>query len=277
MEIKTLVENTAISGEYGGEHGLSLYIKMGGKKILFDVGASDLFLHNARKMNVDIADIDYLIISHGHYDHGGGLGTFLDANSKAKVFLNKYAFSQCYASREGDRLEYIGLDQSLKGNERIVMISDSHSIDKGIEVFSNVDSVYPLPTSNKGLFVKKNGNFIKDEFAHEQNLILKEDGRMLLVTGCAHNGIMNILEHVKKLGLSPDYVIGGFHLSSRSGGAQSVKGIEEIGEYLASTRAKYYTCHCTGMGPCNILRAAIGEKVNYLHAGSQVDLVEIQN
>ena len=65
--------------------------------------------------------------------------------------------------------------------------------------------------------------------------------------------------------------------SSRSGGAQSVKGIEEIGEYLASTRAKYYTCHCTGMGPFNILRAAIGEKVNYLHAGSQVDLVEIQN
>lgn len=277
MKIKTLVENTAISDEYGSEHGLSLYIEMSNKKILFDVGASDLFLLNARKMNVDIADIDYLIISHGHYDHGGGLNTFLDVNSKAKVFMNKNAFSQCYALRENGRFEYIGLDQSLKGNMRIVMTENSFPIDNGIVVFSNVDSVYPLPTSNKGLFVKKNGDFIKDDFAHEQNLILKEDGITLLITGCAHNGIMNILEHAKKIGISPDYVVGGFHLSSRSGGDQSIKGIKEIGNFLASTKARYYTCHCTGPDSFDILRAGIGEKINYLHSGSQVDLVGIRN
>ena len=270
MKIKTLVENTAISDQYGSEHGLSFYIEMGEKKILFDVGASNLFLHNAKKMNVNIADIDYLIISHGHYDHGGGLSAFLDTNNKAQVFMNENAFSQCYALREKGKLEYIGLDQSLKGNERLVMTSDSYSIDKGIGVFSNIDSIYPLPTSNKGLFVKKNESIIEDDFAHEQNLILEKDGIMLLITGCAHNGIMNILEHAKKLGLTPDYVIGGFHLSSRSGGAQSVEDIGEIGNFLASTKARYYTCHCTGLDPFNTLRAALGEKVNYLHAGSRL-------
>jgi mRNA degradation ribonuclease J1/J2 len=72
MIIKTLVENTALSKNFGSEHGLSLYIEANSHKILFDVGASELFLENAKKLNVDISEVDYLIISHGHYDHGGG-------------------------------------------------------------------------------------------------------------------------------------------------------------------------------------------------------------
>ena len=76
MIIKTLVENTSISKDFGNEHGLSLYIETNALKILFDVGASELFLKNAEKLGVNITDVDFLVISHGHYDHGGGLKTF---------------------------------------------------------------------------------------------------------------------------------------------------------------------------------------------------------
>lgn len=86
MLIKTLVENTSVSEDFGSEHGLSLYIETKKQKILFDVGASELFLQNAKKLGVNIADVDFLVISHGHYDHGGGLKTFLKRTQKPKYF-----------------------------------------------------------------------------------------------------------------------------------------------------------------------------------------------
>lgn len=92
MLIKTLVENTSISKDFGSEHGLSLYIETKKHKILFDVGASELFLKNAKKLDVSIADVDFLVISHGHYDHGGGLKSFLHENTKVEVFLHRLAF-----------------------------------------------------------------------------------------------------------------------------------------------------------------------------------------
>ena len=86
MIIKALVENTSISEDFASEHGLSLYIETKNHKILFDVGASELFLQNAKKLDVNIADVDFLVISHGHYDHGGGLKTFLKENTKPRYF-----------------------------------------------------------------------------------------------------------------------------------------------------------------------------------------------
>jgi 7,8-dihydropterin-6-yl-methyl-4-(beta-D-ribofuranosyl)aminobenzene 5'-phosphate synthase len=89
MLVKTLVEDTTRSPLLNSEHGLSIYIETNNKKILFDTGAGNLFLKNARKMGVDIRDIDIAVISHGHYDHGGGLRTFLEENENALVIFIK--------------------------------------------------------------------------------------------------------------------------------------------------------------------------------------------
>jgi 7,8-dihydropterin-6-yl-methyl-4-(beta-D-ribofuranosyl)aminobenzene 5'-phosphate synthase len=274
MIIKALVENTALSKNFGSEHGLSLYIEANSRKTLFDVGASELFLENAKKLNVDISDVDYLIISHGHYDHGGGLKTFLRENMKAEVFLHRLAFEKYYALRSDDELEYIGLDEELKQNRQIVFTSDRFFIIRGIQVFSNITGKESLPKSNNSLFMEHDGKIVQDTFAHEQNLIIEEAGKTLLVTGCAHNGIVNILEHFHDLkGRMPDYVIGGFHLSSRSSGSnEDPEMIDKISKYLMDTNAKFYTCHCTGIEPYNRIKTAMGDSIDYLSAGREITI-----
>ena len=271
MLIKTLVENTSISKDFGSEHGLSLYIETKKHKILFDVGASELFLQNAKKLGVNIADVDFLVISHGHYDHGGGLKTFFKENTKAEVFLHRLAFEKHYAIRKNDELDFIGLDEDLKQNKQIVPTSDRFFISSGIQVFSNIAQREARPKSNSGLLKEYKGQTIDDTFAHEQNLVIEEDGKTLLVTGCAHNGIINILEHFHTLkGRMPGYVIGGFHLSSRSGGNEDSEMIDRIGKYLLGTKAKFYTCHCTGIEPYKSLKAVMGDSIDYLSAGSEI-------
>ena len=273
MIIKTLAENTSISEDYGSEHGLSLYIETKKHKILFDVGASKLFFQNAKKLGVNIDKIDYLIISHGHYDHGGGLKAFLQENTKAEVFLHRHAFGKHYALRPNNKLEFIGLDEDLKQNKQMILTSDRFFISKGIQVFSNILQREPCPASNSGLLAEQNGQMVDDTFNHEQNLVIEEGGKTLLVTGCAHNGIVNILEHFHDLkGHMPDYVIGGFHLSSRSGGNEDFNRIDKIGKYLIDTKAKYYTCHCTGIEAYNRLKTVMGENIDYLQTGSEIKI-----
>lgn len=273
MLIKTLVENTAISKDSGSEHGLSFYIETKKHKILFDVGASGLFLQNAKKLDVNIADIDFLVISHGHYDHGGGLKIFFTENTKAEVFLHRLAFEKYYAVRSDKPIDFIGLDESLKQNKQIVFTSDRFFISGRLQVFSNVIQREPAPKSNSGLLTEYKGQTVKDTFAHEQNLVIEEDGKTLLVTGCAHNGIINILEHLHALkGRMPDYVIGGFHLSSRSGGNEDSDTIERIAKHLLGTKATFYTCHCTGIEAYERLKSAMGDNIDYLSAGSAITI-----
>ena len=273
MLIKTLVENTSVSEDFGSEHGLSLYIETKKQKILFDVGASELFLQNAKKLGVNIVDVDFLVISHGHYDHGGGLKTFFEENTKAEVFLHRFAFEKHYAIRKNDELDFIGLDEDLKQNKQVVLTSDRFFISSGIQVFSNIVKREPRPKSNSGLLKGHRGQTVDDTFAHEQNLVIEEDGKTLLVTGCAHNGIINILEHFHTLkGRMPDYVIGGFHLSSRSGGNEDSEMTDRIVKYLLSTKAKFYTCHCTGIEPYKRLKAGMGDSIDYLSTGSGIKI-----
>jgi 7,8-dihydropterin-6-yl-methyl-4-(beta-D-ribofuranosyl)aminobenzene 5'-phosphate synthase len=268
MQIKVLSENTSISQTFHHEHGLSIYIETQEKKVLFDTGASELYLKNAQALGVDISDIDYLVLSHGHYDHGGGLKAFLRENEKAEIFLHRLAFEKYYAAKK-DGVEYIGLDQELKDNKRFVFTSDRFFLSKGLQVFSNVVQHFALPMSNKSLLMEKDGEKVADTFSHEQSLIVEENGKTLLLTGCSHNGIRNILHHFQELkGKMPDVSIGGFHLSTTRGSHDSLESIDELGRYLLETGVTFYTGHCTGQVPFARLKEVMGEKIHYLPAGS---------
>lgn len=274
MIIKVLSENTAVSNEFESEHGLSLYIETENHKILFDTGASVLFSKNAKKMGVHLTTVDLVVISHGHYDHGGGLKTFLGINRQAKIYLHKKAFGKHYSNRPGGIKAYIGLDESLLPNDRFVFCDENCTIDEELEIFSGVSAKKLVPSGNKDLFIKTDESYVYDDFTHEQNLIINENGKKLLIAGCAHNGIVNIIDKFKaEKGCLPDYVIGGFHLHNRSTKQSEASLIvEELGKILLKTNAQFYTCHCTGIESYNHLKTLMGENINYISAGDQLTI-----
>jgi len=274
MIIKTLVENTTASDELGAEHGLSLYIETKNHRLLFDLGASELFIENAKKMGVDLSAVDMVIISHGHYDHGGGLKAFWNVNLKAKIYMHHNAFDKHYANKPSGEKVYIGLNEGLVQNDRFIFVRDYMIIDDELELFSNVKGMRFNPSGNQDLLMESDTLLVQDDFAHEQNLIINEDGKTLLIAGCAHNGIVNILDHLYNLKNGfPSYVIGGFHLYNRSRNKfEEPSLVSQIGEYLNNTGAECYTCHCTGIEPYKNLKDIMEEKIQYLATGITITI-----
>ena len=273
MKLTVLSENTSVSDAFESEHGLSIDIETAGQHILLDTGAGSVFQRNAEKLGVDLATVDLLVISHGHYDHGGGLRTFLEVNARAKIYLHKQAFEAHYSKRT-EGTAYIGLDQTLLPNERFVFCGDQAVIDENIEVFSRVKSKCLFPSCNATLLMKRGDDLVPDDFAHEQNLVIRENGKTMLIAGCAHKGIVNIVDACKdRLGRFPDYVVGGFHLSGSGGNQNEAPDIvDAIGEYLSSTPARYFTCHCTGTENLQRLKRILGARIHPLSTGDRISI-----
>ena len=274
MIVTVLSENTASSAELGCEHGLSLHLEANGRKILFDTGASGLFAENAKKLGIDLSQVDLAVLSHGHYDHGGGLGEFLRINTKAKVYARQSAFEPHYAHRPGGVIAEIGLDRSLLSSGRFEFCGSRTKIGHDLGLFAVSESAKPAPEGNADLLVLGEGGYEKDDFGHEQSLIIREGGKTLLVAGCAHRGILNILAQCyENWALMPDAVIGGFHLRNQGRKLdEPPERVRAVGEALLDTKARFFTCHCTGKGPYQILKAAMGEHISYLSAGDTLRL-----
>jgi 7,8-dihydropterin-6-yl-methyl-4-(beta-D-ribofuranosyl)aminobenzene 5'-phosphate synthase len=275
MKVLSLIENISNSENLYCEHGLSLFVQTDKHKILFDTGASEDFIKNAEVLGVDLREVDIAIISHGHYDHGGGLKAFLELNKKANVYINKKAFEKYYAKREDGTMEYIGLDRKLFLNDRFIFTQDYLKIDENLELFSGVKGNTLNPTGNKVLFMQTDTcpKAKLDTFEHEQNLLITQDGKSLLLAGCAHRGIVNIIEHMHRVLDRQDatVVIGGFHLFNLSDTKQEdIDFIKQIADKLKDTKSAYYTCHCTGAQAYEVLKEAMGEQINYLATGNQI-------
>lgn len=274
MRIVTLMENTAVSDEYKASHGLSFYIETKNHKILFDMGPDAGFLENAEKAGVDIRNVDIAVLSHGHYDHGGGISAFLEANKKARIHMQKKAFGEFYAHDPDGTVRYIGLDQELKHNPRIEFHTGDYKIDSGIQVFAGVTGRECYSPANDRLFQDMNGHHIQDLFMHEQNLLLKEGEKIVLIAGCAHNGIVNIIKKAEMFVPSGiDYVIGGMHLKNAYSDKEQQKVFcSELAQRLLEKKCKYYTCHCTGEEAYEFLKNDMQERISYLSSGSILDL-----
>ena len=274
MKITALVENTSNNSDLAAEHGLSLYIETAAHKILFDTGASDLFARNADKLGIDLTKVDIVVISHGHSDHGGGLATFLQKNKEAKVYFAKQAFEPHFANAPNSQKVFIGLAPDLLPNPRFVFVDQGSVIDEELELFAEVKGNRYLPSANQTLLKQGRRDYLADDFAHEQNLIIKEKGSSVLIAGCAHRGIVNILDHYQKSkGKLPDVVIGGFHLYNRgTDESEDPAVVEKIAEILLKGDTKYYTCHCTGERAYARLKDLMGERIDYLDTGRQISI-----
>ena len=257
MRITVLVENTANNENFETEHGLSLYIETENKKILFDMGQGDLFAKNADKLGIDLKCVDIAVLSHGHYDHGGGLSEFLSRNDKATVFVNKGAFLPYYNGKH----KYIGLDGELENHPRVTLVDDEYRISDELILLSCNDKTRKVDFGCFGLSKRIGDEFLPDDFTHEQYLLINDKGRNILISGCSHKGILNIAEW-----FSPYALVGGFHFSKIPlDDGRLLSAARELDRY----QTEFYTCHCTGEEQYEFMRRYM-KRLNYIRCGDTV-------
>lgn len=270
MIISCLVENTSLKG-LETEHGLSIHIQTeDGRSLLFDTGQSGkLLIQNALAMGIDLSEVDLLVISHGHYDHGGGIQSFLEANQKAPVFIRKDAFEPHYSIHE-DGPHDIGLTRSLKDHPRIRLVErDVLDLEGGLKLFTTPRGGHDAPPGS--IRMRKGDDLMTDDFSHEMCLGIKEGKKCVLFSGCAHRGILNIMDRAERLlGTSPTHVIGGMHLKDGDPDGPFIKDLSE--GLLRFPNTRYLTCHCTGEEVFCRLKALMKDKIRYLSTGMSVNL-----
>lgn len=279
MKITALMENTKINEDLACEHGLSLYIEFVNKKILLDTGASGSFLSNGEKLGINIEDVDAVVLSHGHNDHGGGLKAFFSSNSIGKVYLKKEAIKDYYAYKEGDK-KYIGLGKDMIEDnwKRLNFINEFTEIEKNIFIISEIEKDYPLPQGNSNLYMEDKNGFRRDKFTHELVLVIRGEEGIVIFTGCAHNGIINIIKTAKDLfpGEKIKGIVGGFHLMTEGrwdGLCMENEEIDKISGVIIKEEVEVvYTGHCTGERGYLRLKEKLGEGVKYLSTGDKIDI-----
>ncbi len=267
MKIINLIEDTQGACGCLFEHGLSFYVETEHHKLLLDTGASGAFIKNAVARGIDLAAVDTVIISHGHYDHTGGLLEFAKLNPRTKIYIHKNATGKYYNLKHGNT-KYIGMDERIAALDGVIFTDGNLEIDSELSLFTGVKGRRLWPRSNETLKKKAGDGFVQDKFDHEQYLVVSEGEKRALLSGCAHNGILNILDKYRDIyGGEPTYVISGFHTTKPEYTPEDDGIITAIAEELANTDTTYFSGHCTGEYPMQILKKIIGDRLIVIHSG----------
>ncbi|MCL2492675.1 MAG: MBL fold metallo-hydrolase [Clostridiales bacterium] len=262
MKITALVENRSDCG-LKTKHGLSLYVETPEHRILFDVGPDDTLFENSETRGVDLSTIDTMILSHGHYDHGGALEKFLEVNHTAKVYAQRKAFEKHYAKNPA--VKDISIDPDLRTNAQVVLLDGDYTIDNELTLFT-VSNTEKCHSGANDVLYSETG---QDDFSHEQNLMIL-GGVPVLIMGCGHTGVVNILE--KAAAYKPRVCVGGYHLFNPDTGATVPKTLlDDIAREMAKYDIRYYTCHCTGTEAYAYLAERLPE-MHYLACGDMIEI-----
>jgi 7,8-dihydropterin-6-yl-methyl-4-(beta-D-ribofuranosyl)aminobenzene 5'-phosphate synthase len=279
MEVTSLIDHVKTTPGAGitTEWGLSLHLKCNDFSMLFDMGSSGHFIHNAAALGIDIHSVEVAVLSHGHYDHGGGLRSFLAANSKSVVYMGKGADADLYAKLFGLK-RYVGLQKEVLHfyKDRIRFLDEPTELRRGVLAIVPIKELYPPPKGNRFLFRRRGTTLSLDDFSHELALVIEADGSIVVLTGCSHHGPLNILAAVKDAlpGRPIKALFGGLHLISLPFSwtlSEKRESVQALGqELLKSEVERFYTAHCTGSKGYRILKDMMGERLEYFSAGSRV-------
>ncbi|MBN1927023.1 MAG: MBL fold metallo-hydrolase [Prolixibacteraceae bacterium] len=263
MKIVTLIENMVVNAGLVAEHGLSFMIDTGHTKILFDTGQTRLFAQNAQELGYEISSVDLAVISHGHYDHTGGLAHFIETNETAPVYIKKEAFAR---KTSVDR--YIGINPVINsGNKRFRFVDDVFMLAGNIYIFPFVKTFFPIDQHFDGFFIEENGVLKPDTFNDEMFVVIVSDDGLSIISSCSHTGITNIVETASLYFNMPvKRVIGGFHIRNTSS-----EVVKHIVEYFNSKEIEeIFTCHCTGVDKFFILKKDCDANVFYNHTCREI-------
>lgn len=275
MRIINLIENTEGIDGCVYAHGLSFYIETSGHKLLMDLGPSEDTIKNAAVLGVDLSSVDTVILSHGHYDHSGGIIPFTKINDHALIYMQESAIKDYYADDGKDVLErfrYIGINKEIETLPQVRFLNGDAVIDDELEIFTIHSRSHELPFTNKRLLVRVGNEYMNDDFKHEHFLVIRQEGKMVLISGCAHNGILSILDAYKdKYGKAPDMVVSGFHLMKKTEYSEKeMEEIKNIAYELKDYPTKFVTCHCTGLTAFDIMKNIMGDRIEYVHSGETI-------
>ena len=266
IKIITLIENLVYGQSLVAEHGLAVYIETPNRKILFDTGQSGMFLQNAQTLGIKIEEIDSVVLSHGHYDHTGGLYPFLEVNKKAKVYAKPELFDPKYRVNR----TFIGTpknEELLKG--RLVFADDVTELEEGIFIMPNIPIKDPIDKHFDGLLKLKNNEIVPDEFDDELYIVVVENNLVNIISACSHRGITNICEAATDyFNLRIGLILGGFHLKNCT-----TEQYIHLTHYFRTLQPKQLgVCHCTGIEKYADLRRECEIPLFYNHSGHIIEL-----
>ncbi len=253
MKLIILTDNNVLpSKNFLGEHGLSFYIEDANKKILFDTGYSDVFLKNAYKMGINLLDLDYIVLSHGHYDHTWGLTHYIPYYlaaikqghqvKKPVILTHPDTFNEKYDNKLGEIGCQVSLEK-LKKNFDIKLSKEPFKITKNLVFLGEIPRINNFEGKEPLSKVYKNNNYEDDYIIEDSALVFNSNKGIAVITGCSHSGICNIVEYSKNVcGESKIIdIIGGFHLVN-----PSEEKISLTADYLLKQGVKkIHPCHCT--------------------------------
>lgn len=275
ITIQVLVEDSSQKQHLKGEHGISFFISYGENSLIFDTGQSDLFIKNSKQMNISMEGMYSVILSHGHYDHTGGLPHLMEhLNSPLKVYIHPQALIEKYrtsaetikAGEEG----YIGVPTLSETRDTIEVIKVTSPLitDENFIITGQIPRKPENAEHLTGFTRAEDGQVIVDPLEDSQALILPTSEGLVVITGCAHAGLANIIDYGKKItGINKiKALIGGFHLLNSSD-----REIDKIIERLRKEDIDIIApCHCTGKrGQVDLMRAFPG-RVKILSTGHKL-------
>lgn len=271
MLVKVLIDNVS-KDELVSEWGLAFYIEYEGHKILLDAGQSAGFADNAKKLGIDLKEIEYGVLSHGHYDHADGMPTFFAHNEKASFYLRKGTAETCYGKKNRFFHHYNGIKKgTLKTYEdRIVYVEGDYELTKGVYLIPHKTLGLEKIAKKANLYVREHGRWYPDDFAHEQSLVFDTPKGLVIFNSCSHGGADNIINEVAATFPEKEIcaLIGGFHLYKAS-----EDYIRELAKRIRGTGIlKVVTGHCTGEEAYKLLKEELGDTLEQMYTGMTIEI-----
>ena len=278
MKVTTLIENELAPDhrDLEAEFGLSLLIEHADKRILFDTGAAGAAVRNASRLGVDLRQVDAVVLSHHHFDHGGGLPAFFAINDHAKVYLRhpppgkEFFRALLLVSR------YVGLDEGLleRFKDRFVFVDTFTEFVPGAYIVTDISRRHALPKGDRHLYLKGSDGYVRDPFSHELMLVVRDDDGLVAFTGCGHSGVLNMIDSlIEQFAQSRiKAVVGGFHLiglpvpETMAGSKDEMLALGQAMRQLPVDA--YWTGHCTGHRAFELLKEGLGARLGVFHTGT---------